>query len=106
MQGQEARIKCDLDGSLTAELEWKKKTISGDVPVPERMVTVVKDSSNNRARAILKIKFAQMEDSGVYKCVSTASGKTHFKLAYVTVRGILLFVWLWYIYLLACSCMI
>ena len=92
MQGQEARIKCDLDGSLTAELEWKKQTISGDVPVPERMVTVVKDSSNNRARAVLKIKFAQMADSGVYKCVSSASGKTHFKLAYVTVRGILLFL--------------
>ena len=92
MQGQEARIKCDLDGSLTAKLEWKKQTISGDVPVPERMVTVVKDSSNNRARAVLKIKFAQMADSGVYKCVSSASGKTHFKLAYVTVRGILLFL--------------
>ena len=92
MQGQEARIKCDLDGSLTAKLEWKKQTISGDVPVPERMVTVIKDSSNNRARAVLKIKFAQMKDNGVYKCVSTLFGKTHVKLAYVTVRGILLFL--------------
>ena len=92
LQGQEARIKCDLDGSLTAKLEWKKQTISGDVPVPERMVTVIKDSSNNRARAVLKIKFAQMEDNGVYKCVSTLFGKTHVKLAYITVRGILLFL--------------
>ena len=97
LQGQEARIKCDLDGSLKPELKWKKQTISGDVPVPERMVTVIKDSSNNRARAVLKIKFAQMEDSGVYKCVSTLFGKTHVKMAYVTVRGILLF---------ACACTI
>ena len=87
LQGQEARVKCDLHGTLTATLEWKKQTVSGDVPVPDSLVSVIKDSSIKRTRAVLKIKYVQMEDSGVYKCVSKAFGKTHFKLAYITVKG-------------------
>lgn len=87
LQGQEARVKCDLHGTLTATLEWKKQAVSGDVPVPDSLVSVIKDRSIKRTRAVLKIKYAQMEDSGVYKCVSKAFGKTHFKLAYITVKG-------------------
>ena len=80
-------MKCDLHGTLTATLEWKKQTVSGDVPVPDSVVSVIKDRNIKRTRAVLKIKYAQMEDSGVYKCVSKAFGKTHFKLAYITVKG-------------------
>ena len=80
-------MKCDLHGTLTATLEWKKQTVSGDVPVPDSLVSVIKDRSIKRTRAVLKIKYTQMEDSGVYKCVSKAFGKTHFKLAYITVKG-------------------
>lgn len=80
-------MKCDLHGTLTAELEWKKQTVSGDVPVPDSVVSVIKERSIKRTRAVLKIKYAQMEDSGVYKCVSKAFGKKHFKLVYITVKG-------------------
>lgn len=80
-------MKCDLHGTLTATLEWKKQTVSGDVPVPDSLVSVIKDRSIKRTRAVLKIKYTQMEDTGVYKCVSKAFDKTHFKLAYITVKG-------------------
>ena len=87
LQGQEAKLKCDLEGISAAKVQWKKQTNSGDVAVPESMVTIVKDRSTNRVRAILKITFAQMQHSGVYKCVLTAFGRTDFKLTMVTVKG-------------------
>ena len=88
LQGQEAKVKCDSEGISAAKVQWKKQTNSGDVSVPESMVTIVKETSTNRVRAILKFKFAQMQDSGVYKCVLTAFGKTDFKLTTIAVKGI------------------
>ena len=88
MQGQEAKVKCDSVGISAAKVQWKKQTNAGDVAVPESTVTIVKDKSTNRTRAILEVKFAQKQDSGVYKCVLTAFGKSDFKLTTITVKGI------------------
>ena len=89
MQGQKVRLRCEAKGGSATKVEWKKQTNSGDVSVPDSTVTVVKDRSTNRIRVILNIKYARQEDSGVYKCVLTAVGKTNFKLTTITVKGIL-----------------
>ena len=91
LQGQKANVRCESEGVTTTKLQWKKKTNSGEVPVPDSMVTVVKDRSTNRVRAILKITNAQMQDDGLYKCVLTAFGKRDHKWIRIIVKGILLF---------------
>ena len=58
-QGQEAKVKCESEGITVTKLQRRKKTISGEVPVPDSMVTIVKDRSTNRVRAILKVANAQ-----------------------------------------------
>ena len=89
LQGQEANVKCESEGVTTTKLQWKKQTISGEVPVPDSMVTIVKDRSTNRIRAILTIANAQKKDDGLYKCVLgvTFFDKTAFRLIRIQVKG-------------------
>jgi len=87
LKGQDTEIKCESEGVTTIELQWKKQTDSGEVPVPDSMVTVVKDRSTNRVRAILKITNAQKKDDGFYKCVVTVNGITDFKQTRIIVNG-------------------
>ena len=86
-QGQEAKVKCESEGVTVTKLQWRKQTNSGEVPVPDSMVTVVKDRSTNRVRAILKIANAQKQDGGFYKCVVTVYGKTDYKRIRIDVKG-------------------
>lgn len=63
-QGQEVKVECEAEGVEETKLQWKNQTVSGDVPVPDSMVTYVKDGSKNRVRAILKIPNAQKNIQG------------------------------------------
>lgn len=87
LKGQDANVTCESDGVSVTKLQWKKKTRSGDVSVPDSMVTNVKDSSTNRVRAILKITNAQMKDDGVYRCVLTVFGKTGYKSTRIVIEN-------------------
>ena len=86
-QGQEVKVKCESEGVTVTKLQWRKQTNAGEVPVPDSMVTVVKDRSANRVRAILKIANAQKQDAGLYKCVVTAYRKTDYKRIRIDVKG-------------------
>ena len=88
-QGQEVKVKCESEGVTITKLQWKKLTNSGEVPVPDSMVTIVEDRSTNRVRAILKITNAQRKDGGPYKCVLRVFDKTDFRLTRITVKGML-----------------
>ena len=85
-QGQEADVECEAEGVKATNLQWRKQTGLGDVPIPNSMVNIVKDRSTNRVRAILKISNAQKKDSGSYKCVLTFYGKTLHKLTRVIMQ--------------------
>jgi len=87
LKGQEVKVKCVSEGVTTTKLQWKKQTNSGEVPVPDSMVTIVKDQSTNRVRAFLKITNAQKEDGGFYKCVATVGGLTDYKRTRIIVKG-------------------
>lgn len=87
LQGKEVKVKCESKGFSVTKLQWKKQTITGDVPVPDNMVTFVRDNSTNAMKAILKIPNANIEDAGLYKCVLTAFGETDFKRIKITVKG-------------------
>lgn len=88
LQGKEVKVKCESKGGFSVtKLQWKKQTITGDVPVPDNMVTFVRDNSTNAMKAILKIPNANIEDAGLYKCVLTAFGETDFKRIKITVKG-------------------
>ena len=87
LQGKEVKVKCESKGVSVTKLQWKKQTITGDVPVPDNMVTFVGDRSINARKAILKIPNAKIEDAGLYKCVLTAFGKTDFKRIKIAVKG-------------------
>lgn len=88
LEGEDARIKCEAEGATTTKLQWKKQSDSGSMPVPDDVVTIVRDTSKNRVRAILKITNAQVEDSAFYTCVLSVFGKTDSKLTKITVKGI------------------
>ena len=85
--GQDTEVKCESEGVTTTKLQWKKETNSGEVIVPDRKVTIVKDRSTNRVRAILKITNAQKKDGGFYKCVVTVDGMTNHKRTRIIVKG-------------------
>ena len=87
LQGKEVKVKCESKGVSVTKLQWKRQTITGDVPVPDNMVTFVRDRYTNAMKAILKIAHAKIEDAGLYKCVLTAFGKTDFKRIKITVKG-------------------
>lgn len=84
-QGQEVKVECEAEGVEETKLQWKNQTVSGDIPVPDSMVTYVKDGSKNRVRAILKIPNAQKNIQGWYKCVLLFYGKTDHRLIQVKV---------------------
>lgn len=88
-RGREAKVICESEGVSVTKLQWKRQTTKGDVSVPDNMVTVVKDRSNNRVRATLTITNAQPQDGGVYKCVLMVFDKTDYKQTTVLVKGIL-----------------
>lgn len=88
-QGQEAKVTCESEGVSITKLKWKRQATKGDVSVPDSMVTVDKDRSNNRVRATLTITNAQPQDGGVYKCVLMVFDKTDYKQTTLLVKGIL-----------------
>ena len=88
-QGQEAKVLCESEGVSVTKLIWKRQTTKGDVTVPDNMVTVDKDRSNNRVRATLTITNVQPQDGGVYKCVLMVFDKTDYHQTTVLVKGIL-----------------
>ena len=85
MKGQDVNVTCESEGVSVTKLQWKKQTESGDVTVPENIVTVIKDRSTNRVRAILNITNAQVEDGGVYKCVLRVFEKTDHRLTRIKI---------------------
>ena len=87
LKGQNAKVKCESESVTTTKLQWKKQTNSGEGPIPDSMVTIVKDRSTNRVRAILKITNAQKEEGGFYKCVVTVGDLTDYKRTRIIVKG-------------------
>ena len=79
LKGQDASVTCESEGIAVTKLQWQKQTSSGEVPVPDSMVTIVKDRSANRVKAVLKITNAQVEYGGSYKCVVRVFEKTGYK---------------------------
>lgn len=86
-QGQQTEVNCESEGVESTQLQWQKQAKSEDVPVPNNMVTLVKDRSTNRVRAVLTIPYAQKKDDGFYKCVVTVAGKTAYKRTKISVKG-------------------
>ena len=78
-QGQEAKVICESQGVTVTKLQWRKQTNSGEVPVPDSMVTIVKETRTNLVRAILRIANAQKQHSGFYKYVAKVFDKTGYK---------------------------
>ena len=90
-----AQITCETEGISVSTLQWKKHTVSGEVNVPDSLVTNEKDHGKNLVRAILKITNAQWRDGGSYKCVLTAFGKQDYLLTSIRVDGKSLLPNLW-----------
>lgn len=89
-EGQKTKVKCESEGVATTKLQWKMQTNSGYVAVPDHMVTVVKNRSTDRVRAVLRISNAQRKDDGWYKCEQVVPffDKAGFKLIRIQVKGI------------------
>ena len=85
LKGQDVNVTCESEGVSVTKLQWKKQTDSGDVSVPEDIVTIIKDRSANRVRAILRITNVRVEDGGVYKCVLRAFQKTGHRFTRIEV---------------------
>ena len=83
LQGGTEQVICEAEGASVSTLQWRKV----DQPVFNSMVTNVKDITNNLVRATLRITNAQFEDTGYYKCVLTAFGKSSHKLTSIRVIG-------------------
>lgn len=85
MKGQDVNITCESEGVQITKLQWKKQTDSGEVSVPEDIVTIIKDRSTNRVRAVLNITNAKVEDAGVYKCVLRVFEKTAYRFTRIKI---------------------
>ena len=79
LKGQDVNVTCESEGISVTKLQWKKETDSGDVSVPDDIVSIIKDRGTNRVRVILRITNAQVEDGGVYKCVLRVFEKTGYR---------------------------
>ena len=90
LRGRDAHITCETEGTTVSTLQWKKQTSSGEINVPDSMVTNEKDQEKNLVRAILKITNAQPQDGGSYKCLLTANNKRDQLLTSIRVDGKLL----------------
>lgn len=88
LQGGTGQIICETEGVSVSKLQWKKVlSPSVEQSVPENMVVNIKDNANNFVQAILKVTNAQPQDTGEYKCLLTAYGKTARKLTRIRVDG-------------------
>ena len=87
LRGGDAQITCETEGTTVSTLQWKKQTDSGEINVPDSLVTNEKDQSKNLLRAILKITNAQPQVGGRYKCLLTAYGKEDHLLTSIRVDG-------------------
>lgn len=87
LKGQDANVTCESEGVSVTKLQWKKETDSRDASVSEGMVTIVKDRSTNRVKAILKITNAQVKDDGVYKCVIRVFEKTGYRSTRIVIEN-------------------
>jgi len=85
VKGQDVNVTCESEGVQVTKLQWKKQTDSGEVSVPEDIVTIIKDSSTNRVRAVLNITNAQVDDGGVYKCVLRVFEKTAYRFTRIKI---------------------
>ena len=83
LQGGTGQVICEAEGASVTTLQWRKF----GQPVPNSMVTNVKDIANNLVRATLRISNAQSGDTGDYKCVLTAFGKSSQKQISIRVDG-------------------
>ena len=88
LRGGDAQITCETEGTTVSTLQWKKQTDSGEINVPDGLVTDEKDTDNNIVRAILKITNAQpKQDGGSYKCLLTAYGNQDYLQTSIRVDG-------------------
>ena len=88
LQGGTGQIICEATGTSVSKLQWKKVlSPSVEQSVPGNMVVDIKDEGNNLVKAILKVTNAQAQDTGEYKCLLTAHGKTARKLTRIRVDG-------------------
>ena len=88
LQGKSKSVTCESDGVSVVALKWEKQTDSGSyVDVPAGWVTVIKDTSTNTIRAVLKIANAKLADTGVYKCTAAIMNKSTYKLMTIRVEG-------------------
>ena len=85
LKGQDVNVTCESEGVSVTKLQWIKHTDSGDVPVSGDIVTIIKDRSTNRVRAILRMTNVRVEDGGVYKCVLRAFEKTSYRSTRIVV---------------------
>jgi len=85
VKGQDVNVTCESEGVQVTKLQWKKQTDSGEVSVPEDIVTIIKDSSTNRVRAVLNITNVQVDDGGVYKCVLRVFEKTAYRFTRIKI---------------------
>ena len=86
LQGGTGQVICEAEGASVTTLQWRKN----DQPVANSMVTNVKDIANNLVRATLRITNAQIGDTGDtgdYKCVLTAFGKSTHRAISIRVDG-------------------
>ena len=91
LQGGTGQIICEAEGASVSKLQWKKVlSPSDEQSVPDDMV-VNKKTANNLVQAILKVTNAQPQDTGEYKCLVTAYGKSGRKLTRIRVDGKLVF---------------
>lgn len=84
-KGQDVNVTCESEGVSVTKLQWKKQTDSGDVSVSEDFVTIIKDRSTNKVRAILRITNVGVEDGGVYKCILRVFEKTGYRFTRIVV---------------------
>ena len=88
LQGKSGSVTCESEGVSVVTLKWEKQTSSGSyVDVAAGWVTVIKETSTNMIRAVLKITNAKEDDAGVYKCTVAIRNKSTFKLMRISVVG-------------------
>ena len=88
LQGESESVTCESEGVSVVTLKWAKQVDSGSyVDVAADWVTVIKDTSTNIIRAVLKITNATLADTGVYKCTVAIRNKSTYKLMRISVVG-------------------
>ena len=100
LQGQSGEVTCEAEGPSVSTLKWEKQQDDKSyAAVPKSQVNVTKDTKY--VRATLKIRNAQLADTGTYKCtVSVPPNLLDYKMTAIKVKGrfVCLFVFVLYIF--------